>query len=69
MKNRDVVIVMFSIVFGITCLLWACLWVVMAGDLSDKTKILEEEKSLLEQEIIQLRWENENNYMYCTNEE
>lgn len=58
MKNRDIAIVMFSIAFGIACLLYGVLWMVMAKD-------LKEQLIKVEEEVIQLRWENENNYMYC----
>lgn len=61
MKNRDVVIIVFSIVLGAIGFIWGCLWMMMCLD-------YKEQVSNLEQEIIQLKWENENNYMYCLNE-
>lgn len=55
---KDKIIVILSVTFGITCLLFASLWIVIAKDLGERV-------NEQEQEIIQLRWENENNYMYC----
>ena len=58
MKNRDIAIVMLSVGFGLMCFIWGVLFMVMAKDLGEQV-------TELEQEVIQLRWENENNYMYC----
>lgn len=58
MKNRDVVIIVFSIVLGAIGFIWGCLWMVMAKDLREQ--VIE-----LENEVFQLRWKNENNYTYC----
>ena len=68
MNNKQFGVVVFSVAFGVTCLIWGVLMGVMAKDLRDSVIILKEEKSFLEQEIIQLKWENENNYMYCIEE-
>ena len=57
MKNSYFGITVFSVLFGITCLIWAVLMSVMAKDLVTKVKGLEKEKSLLEQEKIDLRWQ------------
>jgi hypothetical protein len=52
------IITSISVGFGITCLVWGLLWMMMAKD-------LKEQLIKLEEEVIQLRWENENNYTYC----
>jgi hypothetical protein len=52
------IITSFSVGFGITCFVWGLLWMMMAKD-------LKEQLIKLEEEVIQLRWENENNYTYC----
>ena len=59
MKNSQFGITVFSVSFGITCLLWAVLMGIMAKDLRDSVIILEKEKSLLEQEKTDLRWQLE----------
>ena len=61
MKKVNIIIVSLSVGFGVMCFIWGVLWMVMAKDL--KEQVIE-----LEQEVFQLRWENENNYMYCLNE-
>lgn len=58
MKKVNIIIVSASVGFGVMCFIWGLLWMVMAGDL--KEQVID-----LENEVIQLRWENENNYMYC----
>ena len=58
MKKVNIIIVSLSVGFGVMCFIWGVLWMVMAKDL--KEQVIE-----LEQEVFQLRWENENNYMYC----
>lgn len=69
MSNKQFGVAVFSIVFGIMCFLWAVLWVVMAKDLSEKVNILEGEKSLLEQEIIDYKWQLEQiDQMICIKE-
>ena len=68
MNNKQFGVVVFSIAFGVTCLIWGVLMGVMAKDLRDSVIMLEEEKKRLELEITQLKWENENNYMYCIEE-
>lgn len=61
MKKVNIIIVSVSLIFGTMCFVWGVLWMVMAKDL--KEQVID-----LENEMIQLRWENENNYMYCLNE-
>lgn len=56
MKNSYFGITVFSVLFGIICLIWAVLMSVMAKDLVKKINILEDEKGRLEQEIIELNW-------------
>ena len=58
MNIKGLIITILSMGFGIACFMWGCLWTVMAKDL--KEQVIE-----LEKEVIQLRWENENNYTYC----
>lgn len=58
MNLKQMILMMFSIIFGFGCLLWSLLWMVMAKDLGKQV-------TELENEVIQLKWENENNYMYC----
>ena len=58
MKVKNIAISMFSIIFGVICFIWGLLWVMMCLD-------YKEQVGILEQEIIELEWENENNYMYC----
>lgn len=65
MTNKQFGVVVFSVAFGVTCFIWAILMSVIARDLRDRVIALEKEKSLLEQEIMGLEWENENNYVYC----
>ena len=66
MNNKQFGVVVFSVAFGVTCFLWGVLWLVMAKDLVTKVKILEEEKGLLEQEIIELEWSlAQVDQMYC----
>ena len=57
MNNKQFAVTVFSIIFGIICFAWAVLMSVMAKDLVTKVKGLEKEKSLLEQEKIDLRWQ------------
>ena len=52
MKIRTFAIVSFSLGFGVMCFIWGVLWMVMAKDL--KKQVID-----LENEVIQLRWENE----------
>lgn len=58
MKKVNIIIVSVGVIFGLMCFIWGLMWMVMAKDL--KEQVIE-----LEQEVFQLRWENENNYMYC----
>lgn len=52
MKKINIIIVSLSVGFGLMCFVWGLLWMVMANDL--KEQLIE-----LEQEVIQLRWKNE----------
>lgn len=62
MKNIDVAIVGFCISFGIACFIWGLLWMVMAKDLGKKVDILE-------QEIIEYKWQLEQvDRMICIGE-
>lgn len=58
MKKVNIIIVSLSVGFGVMCFIWGVLWMVMAKDL--KEQVIE-----LENEIIQLKWENEQTTMYC----
>ena len=58
MKIKKFAIVSFSLGFGVMCFIWGVLWMMMCLDYKDQV-------SRLEQDLIQLKWENENNYMYC----
>lgn len=58
MKKVNIIIVSVSVGFGLMCFIWGLMWMVMAKDL--KEQVIE-----LEQEVFQLRWENENNYTFC----
>ena len=69
MKIRDIAIVLFSVGFGITCLCFGVLWMMIAKDLGEKVDILEQEIIELKQEAIQLRWESEQTTMYCMEDE
>ena len=62
MSNKQFGITVFSVAFGIMCLIWGVLWMVMANDLGEKAEILELENQ-------QLRWENEQiDQMICIKE-
>lgn len=52
------IITSFSVGFGVMCFIWGLMFMLMAVDL--KEQVID-----LENEVIQLRWENENNYTYC----
>lgn len=58
MKIKNWAIVGFSVGFSLMCFIWGVLWMVMADDL--KEQVID-----LENEVIQLRWENEQTIMYC----
>ena len=58
MKKVNIIIVSVGVIFGLMCFIWGLMWMVMAKD-------LKEQLIKVEEEVIQLRWENENNYMYC----
>lgn len=52
MNTKGMIITSFSVGFGVMCFIWGLMFMVMAKDL--KEQLIE-----LEQEVIQLRWENE----------
>lgn len=58
MKVKGMIITSFSVGFGVMCFIWGLMFMLMAVDL--KEQVID-----LENEVIQLRWENENNYTYC----
>ena len=58
MKKVNIIIVSVSVGFGLMCFIWGLLWMVMAKDL--KEQVID-----LENEVFQLRWENENKYTFC----
>ena len=58
MKKINIIIVSVGVIFGLMCFVWGLLWMVMAKDL--KEQVID-----LENEIIQLKWENEQTTMYC----
>lgn len=68
MSNKQFAVTVFSIIFGIICFAWAVLMGVMAKDLVKKLNILEEEKSLLEQDIIDYKWQLEQVPYICKGE-
>ena len=55
MNNKQFAVTVFSIIFGIICFVWAVLMGVMAKDLVNKVKMLEEQKNFLQQEKMQLQ--------------
>lgn len=59
MDNKQFGITVFSIAFGITCLIWGVLMGVMAKDLRNSVIILKEEKGRLKQQIIDYKWQLE----------
>lgn len=68
MNNKQFAVTVFSIIFGIICFAWAVLIGVMAKDLVKKLNILEEEKSLLEQDLIDYKWQLEQVPYICKGE-
>lgn len=68
MNNKQFAVTVFSIIFGIICFAWAVLMGVMAKDLVKKLNILEEEKSLLEQDLIDYKWQLEQVPYICKGE-
>lgn len=58
MKKVNIIIVSVSVGFGVMCFIWGVLWMVMADDLREQ--VID-----LENEVIQLRWENEQTTMFC----
>lgn len=62
MKKINIIIVSLSVGFGVMCFIWGVLWMIMAKDL--KKQVID-----LENEVIQLRWENEQiDQMICIKE-
>ncbi len=58
MKKSQILIVTFSIAFGLGSFVMWLLFMIMAEDLNHKI-------SKQQEYIKELEWENENNYMYC----
>ena len=59
---KKTALIIFSISFGITCFIWGVLWMAMAKD-------LKEQLIKAENEVIQLKWENEQiDQMICIKE-
>ena len=58
MKIKGMIITSLSVGFGLMCFIWGLMFMVMAKDL--KEQLID-----LENEVIQLRWENEQSVMYC----
>lgn len=58
MKRSQILIVTFSVAFGMGCFVMWLLFMIMADDLNNKI-------ADYENYIKELEWENENNYMYC----
>lgn len=52
MSTKNIIIIYFSICFGLLCMIFAVLFMVIAKDLSQKVDILE-------QEIIDYKWQLE----------
>lgn len=70
MKKVNIIIVSASVGFGVMCFIWGLLWMVMAKDLANSVKVLEEEKSRLEEKITGLEWElSQVDQMICIKEE
>lgn len=66
MTNKQFGVVVFSVAFGITCLIWGVLMGVMAKDLAEQVRTLEKENRQLEQEIIDYKWVlSQTDQMYC----
>ena len=69
MNNKQYAITVFSIIIAVICFLSSLFWIVMAKDLSKKVNILEQEKSCLKDQIIELEWQLEQvNQMICIKE-
>ena len=60
MNNKYFIITVSSLLIAGLAIIWSLFFMNMANDLNKKVKEIEEEN-------VQLKWENENNYMYCTN--
>lgn len=58
MKRSQILIVTFSIAFGLGCFVMWGLFMIMAEDLNNKIRIQEDY-------IKQLEWENSQHTMYC----
>lgn len=62
MKKVNIIIVSVGVIFGLMCFIWGLMWMAMAKD-------LKEQVTELENEVIQLRWENEQiDQMICIKE-
>ena len=69
MNNKQYAITVFSIIIAVICFLSSLFWIVMAKDLSEKVNILEQEKSRLKDQIIELEWQLEQvDQMICIKE-
>ena len=69
MNNKIFGVMVVSVALNIILFIWCLIWLVMSKDMLTKVNILEQEKSLLKEQITELEWQLENNYMYCTNGE
>lgn len=58
MKKSQILIVTFSVAFGMGCFVMWMMFMIMSDDLNKKI-------ADYENYIKELEWENENNYMYC----
>jgi hypothetical protein len=61
MENKYFVLTATSILIGAILLFWLIIYCIIATDLKNEVVKLKEENQ-------ELRWENENNYMYCEEE-
>jgi hypothetical protein len=62
MKKVNLIVVSISFTFGTICIIWGILWMMMATDLSEKVDILE-------QEIVEYKWQLEQvDQMICIKE-
>lgn len=56
MNNKENKIIAFGLGFGLTCFVWAILFTILAKNLQNRVNILENDKGVLKQEIIDLKW-------------
>lgn len=61
MKNRDIVIISFSLGFGVMCFIWGILWMMMCLD-------YKEQVGKLEQDLIDYKWQLEQVPYICGGE-